>query len=68
MVAQWLAHRPLVLEVMGSIPVAVEEKFLCPNMLSVVSFAGMTLNKCGILQIEMLTGVPLAGRVTHYAG
>ena len=46
-VATWLAHWPLVLEVIGLIFVAGEEKFQCLNMLSLVSFAGMTLNKCG---------------------
>ena len=29
MLAEWLAHWPLVLEVMGSIPTAGEEKFGC---------------------------------------
>ena len=41
-------HWPLVLEVMGSIPTAGEEKFWCPAMLSLVSFAEMTLNKCAV--------------------
>ena len=41
--ASWLAHWPLVLEVMGSIPATGEIKFRCPNMLSLVAFAGMTL-------------------------
>ena len=36
-----------------------EEKFRCPNMLSLVSLAGMTLNKCAVLRIGMLTGGPL---------
>ena len=49
---------------MGSIPAAGEEKFQCPNMLSLVSFAGMILNKCAILQIGMLTGGPLC-RESH---
>ena len=30
-------------------------------MLSLVSFAGMTLNKCAVLQIGMLTGGPVQG-------
>ena len=44
---------------MGLIPVAGEEKFLCPNTLSLVSFAGMTLNKCAVLRIGTLNGGPL---------
>ena len=36
----------------------------CPNMLSLVSFAGMTLDKCIILQIATLTGCPLC-RESH---
>ena len=36
-----------------------EEKFQCQNMLSLVSFAGMTLNKCAVLWFRMLTGCPL---------
>ena len=38
-----------------------EETFWCPNMLSLVSFAGMTLNKCAVLWIGMLTGGPVQG-------
>ena len=53
MVTQWLAHWPLVLEVMGLIPAAGEEKFGCLNMLSLVSFAGMTLNKSAVFRIGM---------------
>ena len=34
MVAQWLAHRPLVLEVLGSIPTVVEQA----NVVSVLIF------------------------------
>ena len=34
------------------------------NMFSLVSFAGMTLNKCAILQIGTLTGCPLC-RESH---
>ena len=44
---------------MGSIPTAGEENFRCPDMLSLVSFAGMTLNKYAVLRIRMLTGGPL---------
>ena len=47
---------------MGSIPAAGEEN--CPNMLSLVSFAGMTLNKCAVLQNRTLTGGPLC-RESH---
>ena len=45
----------------GLIPTAGEEKFWCPNMLSLVSFAGMTLNKCAVLWIGTLTGGPVQG-------
>ena len=53
-----VGHLPLVLEVSGSIPACGEET-LCPNMLSLVSFAGMTLDKCMVLWIGTLTGCPL---------
>ena len=43
---------------------AGEETFLCPNMLSLVSCAGTTLNKCAILRIGMSTGSPLC-RESH---
>ena len=39
-------------------------KFRCPNTLSLVSFAGMTLNKCAVLRIGTLTGCPLC-RESH---
>ena len=45
-----------MLEVMGSIPAAGEETFQCLNMPSLVSFAAMTLNKCAVFMIGMLTG------------
>ena len=45
----------------GLIPAAGEETFWCPKMLSLVSFAGMTLNKCAILSIGALTGGPVQG-------
>ena len=48
---------------MGSIP-AGQEKCQCPNMLSLVPFAGMTLNKCAVLRIGTLTGGPLC-RESH---
>ena len=38
------------------IPAAGEETFWCPNMLFLVSFAGMTLNKCAVFWIGTLTG------------
>ena len=57
-------HLPLVLEVPGSIPARGEEKFRCTNTLSLVSFAGMTLDKCIVLRIGTLTGCPL-GRESH---
>ena len=40
------------------------EKFRCPNTLSLVSFAGMTLDKCIVLRIGTLTGCPLC-RESH---
>ena len=40
---------------MGSIPATDEEKFRCPNILFLVSFARMTRNKCAILRIGTLT-------------
>ena len=36
----------------------------CPNTLSLVSFAGMTLDKCIVLRIGTLTGCPLC-RESH---
>ena len=45
----------------GFIPAAGEETFWCPNMLSLVSFAGMTLNKRAVLWIGTLTGGPVQG-------
>ena len=45
----------------GLIPAAGEDTFWCPNMLSLVSFAGMTLNKIAVLWIGTLTGGPMQG-------
>ena len=45
----------------GLIPAAGEETFWCPNMVSYVTFAGMTLNKCAVLWIETLNGGPVQG-------
>ena len=45
----------------GLIPAAGEETFWCQNMLSLVSFAGVTLNKCAVLWIGTLTGGPIQG-------
>ena len=45
----------------GLIPAAGEETFWCPNMLSLVSFAGMTLNECAVLWIGTLAGGPVQG-------
>ena len=45
----------------GLIAAAGEETFWCPNMLSLVSFAGMTLNKCAVLWIGTLIGGPAQG-------
>ena len=40
------------------------KKERCPNTLSLVSFAGMTLDKCIVLRIGTLTGCPLC-RESH---
>ena len=62
MVAFWLAHiLASGARLSGLIPAAGEETFRCPNMLSLVSFAGMTLNKCAVLWIGTLTGGPVQG-------
>ena len=45
----------------GLIPAAGEETFWCPNMLSLMSFAVMTLNKCAVFWIGTLTGGPVQG-------
>ena len=58
-VARWLAHWPLVPEVMGSIPVAGEIFFSVTEHALIVSFAGMTQDKCAVLRIGTLTGGPL---------
>ena len=42
-------HLPLVLEIPGSIPVHDEENFGVQTLLSLLSFAGMTLDKCRIV-------------------
>ena len=42
----------------------IQNKFRCPNTLSLVSFAGMTLDKCIVLRIGTLTGCPLC-RESH---
>ena len=49
---------PLLLGVMGSIHASGEKKFWWPTMVSLVSFAGMTLDKCAVLRIGTLTGGP----------
>ena len=62
MVAWWLAHiLASGTRLSGLIPAAGEETFWCPNMLSVVSIAGMTLNKCAVLWIGTLIGGPVQG-------
>ena len=62
MVAQWLAHiLASDARLAGLIPAAGEITFWCPNMLSLVSFAGMTLNKCAVHWIGTLTGGPVQG-------
>ena len=40
------------------------EKFRCPKMLSLVSFAEMSLNKCAVLRIGTLTG-DIQCRLSH---
>ena len=49
----------------GLIPAAGEETFWCPNMLSLMSFAGMTLNKYAVLWIGTLTGGPVQEESPH---
>ena len=62
MVAWWLAHiLASGARLSGLIPTAGEETLWCPNMLSLVSFAGMTLNKCAAFWIGTLTGGPVKG-------
>ena len=43
----------------GLIPAAGEETFWCANTLSLVSFAGMTQNKCAVFWIGTLMGGPV---------
>ena len=43
----------------GFDPRSKRERFRWPNMLSLVSFAGTTLDKCAALRIGTLTGGPL---------
>ena len=52
----------------GLIPAAGEETFWCPKMLSLVSFAGMTLNKCAVLWIGTLAVGPVQEESPPYAG
>ena len=60
LVALWLAHilAPGA-RLSGLIPAAGEETFWCPNILALVSFAGMTLNKYTVLWKVTLTGGPV---------
>ena len=46
-------------------PCSQRGKFLSPNTLSLVSLAGMTLEKCIVLRIGTLTGCPLC-RESHH--
>ena len=57
-VAQWLAHLPLVLEVPGSIPAWVEENFESKHAFSSV------ICRDEVLRIGTLTGCPLC-RESH---
>ena len=50
----------------GLIPAAGEETFWCPNILSSVSFARMTLNKCAVFWIGTLTGGPVQGWLKNH--
>ena len=52
---EWL----FVLEVMHSTSAAGEETFRCRNIISLVSFAGMTLDTCAVLRIRTLNGGPV---------
>ena len=65
MPAHWLANLPLVLEVRGSLTAHGEEKFWCPNMLSLVSFAGMTLNMCVSIGTRYLFILPEHFLLSH---
>ena len=49
----------------GLIPAVGEETFWCPNMLSLLSFAGITLNMCVVLWIGTLTGGPVQEEPPH---
>ena len=51
-------HLPLVLGPRFD-PRSRRGKFRCPNTLSLVSFVGMTLDKCIVLRIRTLTGCHL---------
>ena len=64
MVSQWLVQLPLMLEVLGSILALGEVKFRCLITLFLVSFAGVTLNKCAFLRVGTLNGGPLV-RESH---
>ena len=46
---------------LGLIPAPGDETFWCLNMLSLVSFAGMTLIKCVVLWIGTLNGGSVQG-------
>ena len=62
MVAKWLAHiLASDARLLGLIPEVGEETYWCLNMLSLVAFAGMTLNKCAVVWIGTLTGGPVQG-------
>ena len=52
----------------GLIPAASEETFWCPNMLPLLSFAGMTLNKYDVLWIGTLTRSSVQGESPPCAG
>ena len=54
-------HGSLAARLSGLIPAAGKETFWCPNMLFLVSFAGMTLNKSTVLWIGTLNGGPVQG-------
>ena len=55
---------PLVLEVPGLIPARSEEISVSETRFLLRVFAGLTLDKCVVLRIWMLTGCPLC-RISH---
>ena len=68
MVAQWLGSLASGARGPRFDPRSWRGKFRCLNMLSLMLFAGMTLDKIVILWIMTLNGCRYAGKVTPCAG